>query len=302
MKIRNLDTFYWVANLGSFRAAAQHLHLTQPAISARIQLLEQDLGTEVFLRDTRNAELTAAGRKVLPFAEQLMALDQNIISAFANTSNVEHTIRLGSSETIVGSWLPEFLAHYAKCQPKLNFDLTVNSTNDLRNALVSREIDLAFLMGPVAEASIENAELCEYEMIFCAAADIASRHKVWTMEALAQESIVTFSGNTRPHRQIKEMLQPLAIGELKITGSASLGAIVRLGLSAYGICAPPRAIVGTELSRGELHELKTDFELAEIAFTASHVSGLALSSLMNEISVSAAEFVAPRLIKNIYHN
>jgi len=300
MKIRNLDTFYWVANLGSFRAAATHLHLTQPAISARIQILEQDLGVEVFLRETRNADLTAAGRKLLPYSEKLMELDQNVISAFSTTSTVEQTIRLGSSETIVGSWLPDFLAHFAKFRPNLSFDLTVNTTNDLRNALVAREIDLAFLMGPIAEASIENVDLCHYEMIFSATPDIASQHKVWTLNELARSSILTFSSNTRPYKQMKEMLQPCATGELRITSSASLGAIVRLGLSGYGICALPRAIVSAELSRGELIELKTDFDLPLISFTASHVSGLALSNSMNEISTSAAGFIASHLINKIY--
>jgi len=178
MKIRNLDTFYWVASLGTFRAAAKHLHLAQPAISARIQVLEQDLGAEVFLRDTRSADLTAAGRKLLPYAQKLIELDQNVIGAFSSTSTVEQTIRLGSSETIVGSWLPDFLAHFAKFRSNLRFDLTVATTNDLRNALVTREIDLAFLMGPIAEASTENVDLCHYEMIFSATPDIATQHKV----------------------------------------------------------------------------------------------------------------------------
>ena len=75
MRIRNLDTFYWIATLGSFRAAAEQLHLTQPAVTARIQMLEQDLGAEVFLKDTRKADLTAAGRTLLPYAEKLIELD-----------------------------------------------------------------------------------------------------------------------------------------------------------------------------------------------------------------------------------
>lgn len=300
MKMRNLDTFYWVTQLGSFRAAAEHLHLTQPAITARIQALEQDLGTDVLVRDTRNADLTAAGRKLLPYAEKLMELDQAVIGAFSNTTTVEQTVRLGSSETIVGSWLPDFLAHYAKSRPNLSFDLTVDATNNLRNSLVSREIDLAFLMGPIAEASIENVALCEYEMVFSATPKITTQKKIWTLNDLAQESILTFSGNTRPYRQIKELLKPFINGELKITSSASLGAIVRLALAGYGICALPKAIVNSEISRGVLVELKTNFDLPPISFTASHVAGLATSGLMNEISTSAAGFLSPRLIENIY--
>ena len=168
MKIRNLDTFYWVATLKSFRAAAEHLHLTQPAITARIQVLEQDLGAEVFVRDTKKADLTSNGRRLKPYADQFMKLDQSVVDAFSNSVTVEQSIRLGSSETIVASWLPDFLTHYSKSRPSLNFDLTVDSTNRLRDALVAREIDLAFLMGPVAEASIENIDLCSFEMVFAA--------------------------------------------------------------------------------------------------------------------------------------
>lgn len=302
MKIRNLDTFYWLAHLGSFRAAAEHLHLTQPAITARIQVLEQDLGAKVLLRETRGAELTAAGRKLLPYAERIMELDQSVIRAFSDTTTVEQTVRLGSSETIVGSWLPDFLAHYASTRPNVSFDLTVDATDNLRNALVAREVDLAFLMGPIAEASIENTDLCGYEMVFCANKETASRRKEWSLADVALEPVLTFSANTRPYRQIREMLGPLAEGNPRITSSASLGAIVRLALAGYGICALPRENIRPELERGVLVELDTDFELPPIYFTSSYVSRSATSSLAREISRSAVEYIAPRLIKNIYRN
>ena len=301
MKIRNLDTFYWVASLGSFRAAAQKLNLTQPAITARIQVLEQDLGTEVFVRDTRNAELTPAGRKLLAYAGKLMELDQVIINAFSDTATIEQTIRLGASETIVSSWLADFLTHFAKSHPRLSFDLTVDSSNNMRNALVAREIDLAFLMGPIAEASIRNRNLCSYEMIFAATSAVAGR-KIWTPEDLARQLIVTFSRDTRPHRLLRELLAPHAAGELQMTGSASLGAIVQLGVAGYGVCALPRAVVSTELGRGALNELRTSVKMSPISFTASFVSGTATSGLMAEISDEVITFLRPRLIKNIYQN
>ena len=83
MKIRNLDTFYWIASLGSFRAASKQLNLTQPAISARINVLEQDLGAPVFVRELRNAELTAVGRKLFPYAKRMMQLEQDVLTAFS---------------------------------------------------------------------------------------------------------------------------------------------------------------------------------------------------------------------------
>ena len=300
MKIRNLDTFFWVATLKSFRAAATHLHLTQPAITARIQVLEQDLGVDIFVRDAKKVELTPAGRRLLPYAERLVKLDQSVVDAFSNTTTVEQSIRLGSSVTIVGSWLPDFLTHYTKSRPQLNFDLTVDATDKLRDALVARELDLAFLMGPVAEASIENIELCSYEMVFAATKDIQKQHKVWTLKDIALQSILTFSLNTRPYRELKERLTPHTDGEVKITSSTSLGAITKLCQSSYGICALPRETLQPDLTSGTLVELKTDFELPPISFTASFVSSEASSGVAQDIAQAAAGFIQPSMINKIY--
>lgn len=302
MRIRNLDTFYWIANLGSFRAAAEKLNLTQPAISARIQVLEQDLGLEVFVREVRNAELTPHGRRLLPYAERLMALEQDVLSAFSSSTTVEQTIRVGASETIVSTWLPDFLGHLNQTRGGLSFDLVVDATDNLRNALVAREIDLAFLMGPVAEVSITNHDICAYEMIFAAADHIANQFTVWGLRDIADQPILTFANNTKPSRQIRELLAPHAATTVDMTTSASLGAIIRLAKSGLGICAVPKAVITAELAAGQLVELTTAIDLPTISFTASYVSDSQFSDLMAGISNEVSDYLKDRMIKNIYQN
>lgn len=300
MRVRNLDTFYWIASLGSFRAAAEHLNLTQPAISARIQVLEQDLGAQVFVREVRNAELTSNGRRLMIYAERFMNLEQDVLAAFADTSSMEQTIRLGASETIVSTWLPDFMGHLNQSRTHLSFDLRVDSTDNLRNALVARELDLAFLMGPVAEVSITNHEICAYEMIFAAPRSIADMHEVWTIDDIASQSVLTFANNTKPSRQLRELLTPHSSQPPDMTTSTSLGAIIRLAISGMGVCAVPRAVVEEELVAGDLVQLVTEVPLPAISFTASYVSGSPISRLMNDISESVLAFLDSRLIKNIY--
>ncbi|MEM8836670.1 MAG: LysR family transcriptional regulator [Pseudomonadota bacterium] len=291
MKIRNLDTFYWIASLGSFRAASEKLNLTQPAISARIQVLEQDLGAHVFVREMRNAELTAEGRKLFSYAERLMNLEQDILSAFIETTSIEQTIRVGASETIVTTWLPEFMGSFSRAKPGLSFDLRVDSTDNLRNALVGREIDLAFLMGPVAEVSVTNRDICAYEMVFAANPALAGKRESWNLDEIAAEPVLTFASNTKPSRQIRELLtsdkrQP------KMTTSTSLGAIIRLAVSGMGICAVPKAVISEDLQSGDLVELKTDIPLLPISFTASYVSASPNSTLMADIGDGVVKFLA----------
>ncbi len=300
MRVRNLDTFYWIASLGSFRAAAEHLNLTQPAISARIQVLEQDLGAQVFEREVRNAELTSDGRRLMAYAERLMNLEQDVLAAFADTSNIEQTIRVGASETIVSTWLPDFMGHLNQSRTPLSFDLRVDSTDNLRNALVAREIDLAFLMGPVAEVSITNHEICAYEMVFAASQSIAGQHEMWTIDDIANQPVLTFASNTKPSRQLRELLAPRSSQPPDMTTSTSLGAIIRLAKSGMGVCAVPRAVIEAELAAGELFQLATDVPLPAISFTASYVSGSPINRLMNDICQSVLDFLDNRLIKNIY--
>ena len=301
MKIRNLDTFYWIATLGSFRAASEKLNLTQPAISARIQVLEQDLGAEVFIREMRNAELTQEGRRLFPFAEKLMRLDQEVLAAFSETAKVEQLVRLGSSETIISTWLPDFMSALRQSKRGISFDLTVDSTDNLRNALVAREIDLAFLMGPVAEVSITNKELCSFEMVFAAAANIANQKVKWSETDIANQPILTFANNTKPSRQVRELLTPFASSTLDMTTSTSIGALIRLAKSGLGICALPRAVIVSEIAAGELIELQTNLKLPHISFTASYVSSSPINGLTRQISEDVAAFLQSRLIKNIYH-
>ncbi|MCD0505945.1 LysR family transcriptional regulator, partial [Bordetella petrii] len=68
MDIRSLSCFVAVADALNFRAAAQQLHLTQPALSARIQNLEDEIGAALFVRDRRHVAITAAGAAMLPHA------------------------------------------------------------------------------------------------------------------------------------------------------------------------------------------------------------------------------------------
>lgn len=302
MRIRNLDTFYWIASLGSFRAASEKLFLTQPAITARIQALEQDLGTEIFVKNLKRAELTAAGRRLFGFAERYMQLEADLLSTFSQTASIEQGIRIGASETIASTWLPEFLGDLNQSRENLSFDLRVDSTDNLRNALVSREIDLAFLMGPVAEVSIENQELCAFEMVFAASPKIAEQHDNWSIEDIASHPVLTFATNTKPSRQIREMLGPLTNHSPAMTTSTSLGAIVRLGVSGMGICALPRAVIKQELANRQLELVRTDVVLPAISFTASYVSASPANGLYSSIIEQIRNFLNPRLIKNIYQH
>src|SRR3954463_11858294 len=98
---KTIETFLWVANLRSFRGAAEKLNTTQPAVSMRIAQLEDLLGVRLLDRDRRVVAPTQKGQVLLAYAERLMRLHAEMIEAVGDRSTMRGIVRLGCSGTIV---------------------------------------------------------------------------------------------------------------------------------------------------------------------------------------------------------
>ena len=296
---RNLDTFYWVATLRSFRKAAEKLLLTQPAISARIASLEEALNVALFDREGRSIQLTPHGRKLLAYAEKFIRLEEAMLKDFGREGGAGATLRVGVSETLVATWFPAFLAELSSGHPMISVEMHVDSTLVLREQLVKREIDLACLMGPVSDPTISNLELCQFEMAFVAVPELATQHEAWSCAELAAQPLLTFASNTRPHRELLELLSGSDLPPLKITSASSLSTLTKLVQEGLGIGALPLAAVAGEVETGGLAVLRTDVELNAIGFTASYAMS-PFSSVPADIAEAAQRFLEPRLINKIY--
>ena len=117
MNIRFLEAFVWVARLGSFRNAADKLNITQAAISNRIASLEQDFDTRLFDRDAREVHLTFTGRRLLGHAERMLELSREMHSVTRLKSSIVGIVRIGVIETIVHTWLINFLQRMQEIYP-----------------------------------------------------------------------------------------------------------------------------------------------------------------------------------------
>ena len=113
MHLKQLESFYWVAKLGSFSAAASELALTQGAISRQIGLLEDQLGVKLFERTNRGVELTAIGRTYAKGIGDALATIRTLSLEAMATRDDTH-LRLAILPTFGTRWLmprmPDFLA------------------------------------------------------------------------------------------------------------------------------------------------------------------------------------------------
>jgi len=182
---RNIETFFWAAALGSLRAASEKLGTTQPAVSQRIASLEAALGVRLFERDVRGVTLTAKGQEMLSHAERMMQVRRDMLKAAQDQNVMSGTIRIGVAETIVQTWLSIFIEEVHSAYPALVLEIEVDSTHVLRSHLRSRQIDIAFLMGPVLEERVENLPLCIYSLSWVASPKLQLEGPLVTLDHIA---------------------------------------------------------------------------------------------------------------------
>jgi DNA-binding transcriptional LysR family regulator len=265
MTFDQIKTFLWVARLGGFRKAAERLHLSQPAVSTRISNLEEELRVPLFERGQGDVVLTKHGTLLLSYAEQMLFVEEEIKQRVANPSETEGLFRVGASETIAQAWLPEFLKAFSKQYPRVNVDLTVDISLNLRSALLERRLDLVFLMGPVSEFSVENVELPAFDLHWYR----STQNEETDLSAIP---VISYSSQTRPYRELMSELSRRIGPRLRVYASASLSASLKMIAAGIAVGPYPRALADDFLQSGQIVEFDPGFRPQPLAFTASYLS------------------------------
>ncbi len=265
MTFDQIKTFLWVARLGGFRKAAERLNLSQPAVSTRIANLEQELRIPLFERGLGEPVLTKHGALLLSYAEQMLFVEEEIKQRVANPSETVGLFRIGASETIAQSWLPDFLKAFSEQYPRVNVDLTVDISLNLRSNLLERKLDLALLMGPVSEFSTENITLPPFDLHWY-------RATANPQEDLSKIPVISYSSKTRPYRELMSELSRRIGPKLRVYSSASLSASLKMIAAGIAVGPYPRALADNFLAAGQIVEFDPGFRPRPLAFTASYLS------------------------------
>ncbi len=271
VNFKRIEAFFWVAKLNSFSKAAAQQCTTQPAISTRIAALEEELGVKLFEREGNSKVLlTPKGQELMPYAEKLVYFAKEFTNKANNAAAYSGLLRLGVSETIAHSWLSQFLKSFQEDVPGVTVELTVDVSVTLRELLLSGSIDIAFLMGPLADPSIVNEHLSTVPLVWVASPLLNIGSELLPTSALAQWSVITYARNTVPYAEITREFAKSSEQPAKIITSSSLAICRRLVLDGMGISALPADLVQSDLDQGVMHKIVTDWHPSDLTFTASY--------------------------------
>lgn len=284
-----LRAFLEVHRAGGVRRAAERLNITQPAVTARLKALEAALGTDLF--DRSGMTLTKSGDALLTYAEQYLALGGLIQRDVAGPGAFTGLLRLGVSETIVQSWLPEFVRELRRAYPALTVEIDVDISLALRDRLLENRIDLALLMGPVSDYRVENLPLPAFELGWFRAAGAP------VSDPAKGAAVITFSRDTRPHRAMKEALLERYGPDIALFPSSSLSACFRMVAADLGVGALPKALAQPYVLRGEIEAFDPGWVPEALSFTASFIAGP--GAVLGESAGQLAQTVATTFVDQL---
>lgn len=251
--LKQLQAFVWVADLGSFRKAADRLNTTQPNISARISALEKSLDVVLLERDSGSVRLTPRGLEMLDHARHIIRASQQLQEMATSRPSVAESLRVGVTELIVHTWLRDFLRALKSTYPNVSVELTVDLAVNVERELAQRSIDLALQSGPCETAATGEMSLGAYAFIWVASPELGL-HKVSPIDfdALSAYSILTHARNTQAYANLMDHIAKKSGSRPRVVPSTNLAACIHMTMEGLGAAAVPEVMVQDELERGDL--------------------------------------------------
>lgn len=244
--LRELEQFMAIASAGTFTAAARRVHLSQPALTAAIQRLEHEVGAPLFVRGRRGAELTAAGRALVPRAQAALAAFADGKRAVAEVTGLAAgEVRVGGGATACTYILPPILAQFRRRRPGIRLSLREGYTDELERAIDDGSLDLAVITvdrhRPAGGPTARLRDHVDDELIVVAAPGVDPRTSPW----------VTFAPGSPTRALLLERL-PTATIVMELGSIAAVKGNVRAGI---GLGLLSRLAVEHDLARGSLVEV-----------------------------------------------
>ena len=259
MLLAGLQGFVEVARTRNVSLAARALFITQPALTARLQRLEGDLGVSLFVRTPRGMRLTEAGEAFLPYATR--ALD-----ALADGRRLVQTVAgggagrlaLGAAPALSTYVLPGILATFAAAHPRVRVSVRTGHSEEILELILSERVDLG-LVRALRHPDIVSTPLYEDRLVLVVRPQhaFAARGRI-RLEEIAGEQLVTFD-RTSSYTELTNALfrgagvQPLGVMELDNTEAAK-----KMVQQGFGVALLPQTSVTAELATGTLRRVEIE--------------------------------------------
>ena len=164
MELSDLNVFSEVARTGGITAAAKILNRVPSNVTARIQKLEQELNTPLFLREKNRLRISPAGEQLLTYAQQILALSQEAINELQQ-GQPKGVLKVGSMEAVAATRLVDPLVCFHKHYPDVNLEVKTGPTGRLIDEVLAGKLDMALVADPTKDNRLHIEPIFKEELV-----------------------------------------------------------------------------------------------------------------------------------------
>ncbi len=271
LNLHLLRLFTHVAQSGSFSAAAERLHISQPAVSKGVREFEAQIGNRLLERGPGGVTPTEAGEMLLRHAAMLFAAERAAEEDLAALRGLtKGSLTVGASTTIGTYFLPPVLGRFHRAHPGVDLSIRIANTSAIADLLMERELDVALVEGPVEDIAIEARPWRTDELIVIAPPGHRLTYGIHRAAELSDEVFIVREPGSGTREVVWAALEEHRVtprGTLEAGNTETIKQIVMAGL---GIGIVSRAAAADHLTLGRL--VKIDIEDFQVSRTLTRLS------------------------------
>ena len=260
MELRHLRYFIAVAEELNFTRAAERLHIAQPPLSRQIQQLEEDLGVQLFERNTRPLKLTEAGRFFYAHAQQLLAQTAELASMTQRVGKIERKMSIGFVASTLYGMLPKVIRRFRTLHSEIALSLHEMTTMEQIQALKEGRIDVGFGRIRHEDPNVRRILLREERLMVALPTGhpLLSTKAVLSLKDVAMETVIIFPKSPRPSfaDQVLAAFHDRAIEPKAIYEVRELQIALGLVAAGEGVSIVPSSVKG--LKREDVSYMELD--------------------------------------------
>ncbi|WP_044344938.1 LysR family transcriptional regulator [Pseudomonas meliae] len=257
LNLNHLHTFSLVIAHGSFSAAAERLHLTQPAVSLQIRQLEDQLNLKLIERVGKRLKPTSAGTTLLEHIARIEAVVEDaLLELSSHASGVAGKVAIGTGATACIHLLPPMLQALRRRFAQLDVRVSTGNTDGILKAVEENRLDLALVTLPASGRSLHITPLLEDEFLAIFASSQQPIAAEMTPEHLCELPLVVFEAGSSTRLLINEWFLQAGIRVKPIMELGSIEAIKEMVAAGLGYSIVPRMAVAAVHHRRGLQVLQ----------------------------------------------
>jgi LysR family transcriptional regulator, transcriptional activator of the cysJI operon len=257
MDTRQLASYCAVVDHQSFSLAAEHLGVTQPAVSLQIRSLEKRLGRRLLDRSGRRVEPTEAGLRLYRSAQRMLALEEQLVEEVADASDGELVgrLELGASTGPGGSVVPLLLCEFQRANSSVRVSLTVSDTQTIVDQVAGRELAAGIVGAARRHRGVTFEPLFRDEVVLACPPRHRFAGRTITLDELQAEPPVVMQEGAGVRQVIDDALRTAGLRERHPEVKLELGlqeSVKSAVAAGYGITFISRSAIEAELSTGAI--------------------------------------------------